>query len=322
VGGLWRTVARQLRLKPLETLAGLGGALGGLWGTLAGLGFLALRDRESLIGLHPLTYPHEHLLSTGADALGSLLWRGLWAFTAPHPGLQVSALALLALLAVLWAAGRFARRSPAARLAALVLTALFALLGAWLYSVALHSSLEEPAPRQALRCAGHLSRTLPDRAAFETCSWLVNGSEMNNERRRGLAGLLGWILLLTLGSLWIGIRLRGLGRTQSRLRWGVVGAHALIAIFLFRLWPLAHAYAEWGVSYPPVQFMDSDGCASEIARAVAAGQCCAFDVSEGAQAPVLLLWGDGCPRGQGIVGAEGSCVIRQEQRQPINSRCL
>src|SRR6187200_2577206 len=78
-----------------------------------------------------------------------------------------------------------------------------------------------------------------------------------------------------------------------------VSGRAALVLFFLRLVPAAHAYSTWGVRYPPVTVRtDLPGCDQALGQALAAGSCCAFNVSEDAtEGTVLLLWGSGCPGG-------------------------
>ncbi len=68
----------------------------------------------------------------------------------------------------------------------------------------------------------------------------------------------------------------------SWTRWGLLALHGLLALYLLRLLPEAQAYAQWGVSYPPVMVRgDLPGCDQHLAQAIASGACCLFDVTAG-----------------------------------------
>jgi hypothetical protein len=135
--------------------------------------------------------------------------------------------------------------------------------------------------------------------AYESCSWLTNDGARNDERRQSLGGLWGWLLLAvgsTLWTAWGGLRgqgLRGQG-WQRRGRLGLVWVHAGLLLWLLWQLPLAHAYGAWGLKYPAVAITGT--CDEALSAAMAAGTCCGFDVSAGAETPALLLRGSGCPR--------------------------
>ncbi len=316
-----------LRNNPKESIALLGP---GLVGGLGLLGFATLRARERLIGIRSLSYPPQYLLLTGLDSVGSLLWQGLATFVAPHPALGLSALALLALSIGLLTVSRVGTARPAVGLAALtVSTALLAACG-WLYAAAIHSGLDPPPLGQGLECAGSFTGS-PDRlVAFETCSWLMNDTPANEGRRRGLGGLLGWLVFAALAGAWAGMRAVRPGR-PDRPRWrrGLAALHGLLALFFLSLLPAAHAISEWGMSYPEVELRDKPICDPVLARAISQRVCCASNVAAGAQGVALFLWGSGCPGGTpGFLAPDEvkaigpGCLIEHTKTRPIKSRCL
>ena len=304
----------------------------------AGLGILGLvteRAREGLIGLPPLSYSKLDLVLTGVQALWSLPWRAVASLAAPHPVLRGCAFAGLLLAAALLAGawmpwrGRRGGRGTLA-LATLAVSAGVLLFGAWLYSAAVHTGLETPGPGRGLACEEQLSRRWDMSAAFETCTWLINDNPRNEGRRQGLGGILGFLLLAAGGGAWMGARSQGLGPRASGARWGLVAVHTALVLFFLRLVPAAHAYSTWGVRYPPVTVRtDLPGCDPTLGQALAAGSCCAYNVSEDAsEGTVLLLWGSGCPGGAGFkapqdVEAIGKgCLSQALTPQTVNSRCL
>lgn len=320
------------RQKPVEAIAATGALLLVLGAGLGILGLVTERAREGLIGLPPLSYSKSDLVLTGVQSLWSLPWRAVASLAAPHPVLRGCAIACLLLAATLLAGAWFLRRGRRGTLAltTLAFSASLLLGGAWLYSAAVHTGLKTPGPGRGLACEEQLSLRWDVSAAFETCSWLVNDNPRNDERRQGLGGVLGLLLLAAGGGAWMGARSQGLGPRVSWARWGLVAVHAALALFFLRLVPAAHAYSTWGVRYPPVTVRtDLPGCDPALGQALAAGSCCAFNVSEDAtEGTVLLLWGSGCPGGAGFkapqdVEAIGKgCLSQALTPQTVNSRCL
>lgn len=329
------------RQKPAEAIAAAGALFLALGAGLGLLGLAIERAREGLIGLPSLSYSKSDLVLTGVQSLGSLPWRAAASLAAPHAVLRGCAFAGLLLAAALLAGARLLRRRRRGTTLALTLPAFSAsvlIAGAWLYSAAVHTGLETPGPGRGLACEEQLSRRWDVSAAFETCTWLINDNPRNDERRQGLGGLLGFLLLAAGGGAWMGTRSgarsQGLGpRTSSRVswaRWGLVAVHAALVLFFLRLVPAAHAYSTWGVRYPPVTVRtDLPGCDPALGQALAAGSCCAFNVSADAtDGTVLLLWGSGCPGGAGFktpqdVEAIGKgCLSQALTPQTVNSRCL
>jgi serine/threonine protein kinase len=318
--------------KPVEAIAAAGALLLALGAALGILGLVTERAREGLIGLPPLSYSKSDLVLTGFQSLWSLPWRAAASLAAPHPVLRGCAIAGLLLAATLLAGAWFLRRGrrETLALATLAFSAGVLTVGAWLYSAAVHTGLETPGAGRGLDCEEQLSLRWDVSAAFETCTWLINDNPRNEGRRQGLGGILGFLLLAAGGGVWMGARSMGLGPRASWARWGLVAVHAALVLFFLRLVPAAHAYSTWGVRYPPVTVRtDLPGCDPALGQALAAGSCCAFNVSENAtEGTVLLLWGSGCPGGAGFkapqdVEAIGKgCLSQALTPQTVNSRCL
>ena len=320
------------RQKPVAAIAAAGALLLVLGIGLGILGLATERAREGLIGLPPLSYSKSDLVLTGVQSLWSLPWRAVASLAAPHPVLRGCAFAGLLLTAALLAGAWFPRRGRRETLALTTLAASASglLAGAWLYSAAVHTGLETPGPGRGLACEEQLSLRWDVSAAFETCTWLINDTRRNEGRRQGLGGVLGFLLLAAGSGAWMGARSQGLGPRASWGRWGLVAVHAALVLFFLRLVPAAHAYSTWGLRYPPVTVRtDLPGCDQALGQALAAGSCCAFNVSEDAtEGTVLLLWGSGCPGGGGFkapkdVEAIGKgCLSQSLTPQTVNSRCL
>jgi len=323
------------RQKPVEAIAAAGALLLALGAGLGALGLVTERAREGLIGIPPLSYSNFDLVLTGVQALWSLPWRAAASLTAPHPVLCGCAFASLFLAAALLAGAWFPWRGRGGLRGTLALTALGCsagalLFGAWLYSAAVHTGLETPGAGRGLVCEEQLSQLWDVSAAFETCTWLINDNPRNEGRRQGLGGVLGFLLLAAGGGAWMGARSQGLGPRVSWARWGLVAVHGALLLFFLRLVPAAHAYSTWGVRYPPVTVRtDLPVCDQALGQALAAGSCCAFNVSEDTtEGTVLLLWGSGCPGGAGFkifqnVEAIGKgCLSQALTPQTVNSHCL
>jgi serine/threonine protein kinase len=320
------------RQKPVAAIAAAGALILVLGMVLGILGLVTERAREGLIGLPPLSYSKSDLVLTGVQSLWSLPWRAVASLAATHPVLRGCAFAGLLLAAALLAGAWFpwrGRRGTLA-LATLAFSASVLIAGAWLYSAAVHTGLETPGPGRGLVCEEQLSLRWDVSAAFESCTWLINDTRRNEGRRQSLGGVLGFLLLAAGGGVWMGARSQGLGLRGSWVRWGLVVLHAALALFFLRMAPAAQAYSTWGIRYPPVTVRtDLPGCDQALGQALAAGSCCAFNVSEDAtEGTVLLLWGSGCPGGPGFkapkdVEAIGKgCLSQSLTPQTVNSRCL
>ncbi|HEX4965269.1 MAG TPA: CHAT domain-containing protein [Thermoanaerobaculia bacterium] len=306
---------RPVRRSLAETLGGVGALGAAACAVVSGLGFVTLRAREVLLGLPPgLTYPKQEWLATGFNALGALIWRGLSVLVSEHPVLTGSAWTLLFLLLGLTLAARAVCR-PALLLGILVLFASLLGAGSGFYRIALAANSPDADPSQGFNCGEHLSANLADRAAFETCSWLMNDTSRNDGLRKDLGGLLGWLLAACLTGALVAARTPVASRRLSGLRWTLVGAQTLLGLLLLYDLPRAHAFGTWGLRYPQVRIHEK--CDSALAQATTAGNCWAFDVSAGAEKKEIFLRGSGCPESRdgsflhlGSADTDGSeCLI-------------
>jgi hypothetical protein len=305
--GLGAKLLDLLKKKPLEML-GLGALGPALGAAIGGLGFVTLRAREALLGSPGLTYPKQEWLLTGFDVLGAILSRGLSVLASDHHVLQRSAWALLLLFLGVTLTARSKRR-PALLLGALAVSTLLLAVGSGFYRIALRAtSSPDEGPSRGFACGKELSANLADRAAFETCSWLVNDTPRNDGRRSDLAGLLGWLLAVCLSAVVAGSGAAVAGRRLSRLRWALVGAHTLLGSLLLYELPRAHAFGTWGLRYPQVRI--DTACDPILADAMGAGTCWAFDVSAGAETKEVFFQGSGCQGRDGTFRSEKSeCLL-------------
>lgn len=292
---LLRWVLDRCELNPWFALILVGTLLALVAAGLCGLGLLAHRERESYLPWsQALSYPPLELLLTGGSALWHLPWRALGALFAPHQVLVVSAWGLMACLALLLATRRLQRLGSFVPWIVLPAVALLLAYGGSFYSVALHAkSLETPELQSAERCGGALSRNRMVQAAYETCTWLEHGPR-GDRRRRALSGLLVWFLASCVAGAWIGARRSG---ASPRARWVLAAPYLALGVYFLALVPRAEAYARWGLAYPGVKLLAV--CQPELASAVDANACCAFDATEGATTRWVVWLGARCPGGQG-----------------------
>lgn len=298
-------LSRLLFEKPTELFA----VLTAIPTLFYGLGLLTHHSREELIRLGlPLSYPHQSAILVSLHVLWSLPWNTLTAlFVGGGIALVAWFLALLALASFALERldeRRWIRWSLPVWMA-LVWLALFLVVGH--YRPALY-------PRHAPD--GYGSSFLDDmgprvvaRVETETIAWLRNDSERNRLRRAGLAGLYGWILLTLASYLWILARRRTLWPPLRRL---YLAAYALLAALVVSELPRAHVIANWGVSYPTVRVLASEACDAQLHTAIAAGRCCAYDVSTSGTPRVTLLLGEACPNGEGFrtwAPEESHCLL-------------
>jgi hypothetical protein len=254
------------------------------------LGYATQRARESFLGMAPLDYSVWKLLLDGADVLWSLPWRGLGSLFLGE-GVVVRAVVLLLLLTLLWLALDRWRLPSWSTLAALTLSSLLLVGGGAFYTVVLESAyLTANEPRSEPRCGTQLSRNMTERSAFEICSWLENDSQLNDERRESLSGLLFWLLLACAAVGTAGWRYPLDGKA-SNLRRGLVAFLGLFFLFLLARLPLTHAYGTWGLKYPPVEKVLAE-CDPDLSQKIDSGICSGFDVSAGARQTMLFLHGD------------------------------
>jgi len=257
------------------------------------LGGWTERARETLARLSALDYPYEALAVVGLETVLGLLVAAPVALVAPHAKVMACAWTLVVLTVALAASRFFLGRAPWAVQVAIAacLGILVVVLGsaALLYDVAVFPRLDPYASEQVFCLRDPPSdrrATNAELIAIETCSWLENPGERNATRRRGLTGLLAWLLAasgLAVATAW---RLPRSSAWARRSRWVLVGAHVLVGFMLLRLVPTARAYGHWGLEYPEVRPMDA--CATERQG------CCAADVGDVASTTALYLWGDRC----------------------------
>jgi len=289
----FRGVTERAAARPAAALGGLA-LLAAL--VAAGLPLLGLRTqrmRELLLGLPALTYPAGELAATGWEALSSLPGKALGAFFLGHPTVRWGSLALLALALAWLRAGGRPRPRPWRLAAGLTVSGLGLMLTTLFYIVALQAHLNAPSGgTDRLSCAG-----LSSPVAFETCSWLAN--EGNDGRREALNGILVWLLAATGVGAWAGWRARGspAPTVAAVLRRGLVVLHLALLPALLAQLPLAHAFGRWGWSYQPVTGLSTTCDELDLARQIAAEACFAYDVSAGAEPPLLLLRGLCTPSG-------------------------
>lgn len=285
-------------------LAVLATVLGALAAILRVLGLFVHRAREGLIGSELLDYPEHELLLTGLDALWELPWRALSALVSSHPVLRQGAWTLLLLaiaiaLALRWARRRRPGRGSPVLLGVASLVVALLLGGTAFLSIAVRGrNLAAEAGDGSFPCPGRLSGNWADQTAFESCSWLVNDTVTNEERRQSLAGLPLWLMAVLVVTGWAVHRNREPEEPplRRRFRIAVLVAVAGVGLLVVRIWPTAHAYATWGLEYPPVVIAaNGGGTGAALAAATAAERCCAYDVTDVAEATTLLLRGPGCP---------------------------
>lgn len=296
------------------------GAVGGLIAAFGFLGLYTLHAREALLGFPDLKlqYPTAEWGFVMVDSLVALGGWASGAFFAPHSVLQGSAFALLGLCGAL----HLAHRRLVGRLRLGVLAAALLVLGAGglCYLAALRAVDRAPS-----RCGSSPSPRLADRIAFETCSWVVNDSPRNEERRQGLGGLLGWLGAGCGLAAFLGWRTTSLSGRWLPVRRGLTGVAFFLGAFLLLQLPSTYALGAWGLRYPRVQVRES--CDALLSQAVRSGQCCAFDISAGAERKVLLLRGRGCPAGEGALPlgtkeTDGSeCLVIQQDLEGIFHDC-
>ncbi len=278
-----------------------------------GLGFLALRSREGLLGLkEPLSYANVDVIFTSLAVLWSMVPNGLMALFSDHPWLLAGAwgsvAALLALPAVDCWLGEARRRTAAG--VVLTLTWVLLLFAVRFYTAALFPTHSETRPGPAFQ--RDLSGNRVKATEFEAVSWLKNDDQRNRDRRQALAGLAGWFLLAT---GWSGYRVWCRRDLHRRWRRALLVGYVLMASLSVSMVPRAHAVAAWGLEYP--RAMVGESCDTGLARALSQPECCLFDVSAGGRPRQTLLWGDGCstPPGFRTWSAEqATCLINQEER--------
>ena len=197
-------------------------------------------------------------------------------------------------------------------------------VGSLFYTFGLHATAPQGESESPGLCSNQLQPDWAARISYESCSWLLNDSPQNEEKRQSLAGLLTWLLLASLAALVAGWQLRSAFAKRGRISHRVLlGWHLLVLLFLLDKLPLAYAYSTWGLSYPAVTV--TGDCSAELIEALEAGTCCAYEVSDAATTPVLLLRGKGCPGGGGqhawAPGEAEKCTLTLHRRRPVVQGC-
>ena len=257
------------------------------------LGLRAQRVREAYLALSDVTYPLQALFATGADALLGLFRNGLAALLSTTPAVRGSVLGALALAIVaLWVVPKLDRRSPFLGQATLGVLALILVFGLRFFDAAIFPFADRWG-RQPAECVGTLSDRpkMTELIAFETCSWLSNPGERNTTRRRELAGLLSWLLLVSAGTLASCARRRP-RKMSVYPRDALILIHTVLLVLFLQLIPAAHVYEIPGLLYPEVTWAGK--CEHPAARAVMSKMCCAYNVTGSAEEPVFLLDGQHC----------------------------
>ncbi len=300
---------------------------------LYGLGLFAHRSRESLLGLEQeLRYSWDRLVVTGLDLLWTLASNAPAALVAPHPVVALGAwMSLAAILSLTVVRRRLPpRRRRAGTTAILLLVLLLLFFAAAFVTAALY-------PRHAPDARGPDFAATPggsrfEAAAFEAASWLDDDTDRSSGRRRGLGGLVPWLLSAAAVAAWVAWRgalqispPAPQGALSPWVRWGAGGLLALLCLHFASLLPRAHVFAGWGLAYPAVTVQAGEGCDPAVAAALAAGGCCAFDVAEGGEPRVLLLRGGGCPPDRGAftawAGEKSHCVEPLSVRRVVYHGC-
>lgn len=297
-------------------------AFGGLSTLVYGLGLFSLRSRETLLGLtSSLKYPHEEAVLTGLHVLWRLPWDALAGLTSKNPWLLAGAWGSLALCLLATAVVRRApRRWRRLRWVAFVVVGL-----AVLFTHRFHfAALFPPHKQDAVVYPSfdpELSGDPIAEPAFESVSWLINETEVNAHHRAALNGLGAWLLTVSGFWVWVALRQRDL---STRQRWGVVVVFVVLGLSIGSTAPRGYAVTIWGVSYPTVAVEIKDECRSALAKAIASGDCCAYDISTKGEPVTTLLRGT-CPEGLPTVlrwdDDQKSCLTAPGQPKVIDDDC-
>ena len=297
--------------KPTELIA----ALTAIPTLFYGLGLLTQASRESLIGLYlPLAYPHQNAVLVSLDVLWSLPWHTLTALFVGSYGSKMAWFLVAILAGLFWGQRWLSERNwkiPALPLA-VGLAWVLLLLVISNYRAALHPQHVPDGLGAAFEI--DMGPSFAQQFSTESISWLKNASPLNDDRRAGLAGLSGW-LLLAIGGLAMVVR-RHFGP------WPVArgisfGALIVLLVLVIGDLPRAHVIATWGAAYPSVQIRTDESCDTALRTAIEQRTCCVYDVSAGGSPRVTLSMGSGCPTGSGFrtwSEEAGHCLLTGPRR--------
>ena len=251
-----------------------------------GLGYLTHERRVLMLSLprEALEYGPYQAALTGFSVCWHLPWRMAYAATSGNGWVLSISLGILAILLTRGAIFRRCRRSPAKALVVLLLVQIPVVLVSLGYSLAVTLARNDAAEHH-----GKGPITLPERARFETRSWIENPTIEYRCRATELAGLSGWLMLLTVIMLRESRRHAAGSEGMFRTCFSLCGAGFLmLAVFLCGQIPTAHAYAQWGFSYPVVAEI-ATRCDEDLAKSLKGDTVRAWDISIGAKSEYLLV---------------------------------
>ena len=281
---------------------------------------------EAMLRISPLSYPATEYLATGAQAVSDLFVNSLTALFSSRPSLQASAWGLACLAVLCLLASRWQHRRQVVGYVAMTVTASLLWVGVHVYTFALRARHPEERPDDtSALCSGDFFSDVGDPApiteliVLESCSWLVHPTSTNEQWRQSLSGLAPYFLLASVSALWCGLRMGGRRGWRGSVRWGLLGAHVVVLLLVLRQVPLAHAYSRWGLDYPSVEI--ASGCEDELVAPLAAGICCAYDISAGAKETVLLVRGASCSVRGERPWDEAACPLRRGSIETVVQGC-
>lgn len=316
VAGRLRSLVAWALANPKGAVTLAAGAATLMVALFAGLGYLTFRENLAILDLNDsLSYPMADLLYRGFSVVPTLFRYALGGLVSDYPVLLYACWSSIGLIVLLWAMQRFtARRGPV--LLALLLIGILGAPGIIFFAAVIEESppcLDDvnDNPLGAVD-NDRLARDFSLRASVEACTWIRNGTNpINRRRRHDLAGVGGWIAVLCLYSAWTGSRLGKLPILLAILRNTLLLLLLFVALWAIKKIPRGHAYAVWGVERNQVNSLKPT-CAPALAPALAAaiqkGDCCAFDVVESSSPALLFLYGSGCPPGSIKVTIDRQCL--------------
>jgi hypothetical protein len=274
-------------LSNVPILVQLFSLVGGVLGILVpGLGYLTHERRVLMLSVprESLEYGPYQAALTGFSVCWHLPWQMAYALTSGPNWMMGISLAVLTVILLRTLAIRKIFRPSTKTLAVLLVLQITGVVTSLGYSQVI--TLERNEVPQALGRGGF---SLIERARLQTRGWIENPTPATRARASALAGLSGWLTLFAVTMMLESQRLAAKSRGAVRFCFKACqGAFLVLSVFLCGQIPTAHAYAQWGFTYPSVVGVAAK-CDADLAKSIKSGEADAWDISMGAKYEYLLV---------------------------------